>query len=94
MLKYKNIDNLFESAIGLADVSKKWKWSRVTAEKSQAKLDKFIELRGEIAHRGGAETSVTKAQVIEYLKLIKTIAAKTGGAVKTHVKRITGIQLF
>lgn len=94
--KHKNIDDLFESAIGLANVSSKWTLSPKTkAEQARAKLDKFVELRGEIAHRGKAKTSVKKATVVDYLDFIKQVAAKTGGAVNIHVKAITdGHALF
>ncbi|WKE64031.1 MAE_28990/MAE_18760 family HEPN-like nuclease [Gallaecimonas kandeliae] len=93
--KYKNIDDLFESAIGLTNVSGKWVWAKkLTAAKARDKLDKFVELRGEIAHRGKAKTSVKKSQVEDYLDFIKNAAAKTGGAVNTHVKAITGKVLW
>lgn len=91
--KYKNIDDLFESAIGLPNVPEKWYISAKTKpDQARAKLDKFVELRGEIAHRGKAKTSVTKASVIGYLEFIKQVAAKTGGAVNIHVRKITGGQ--
>lgn len=93
--KYKNIDELFESAIGLTNVSSKWVWAKkLTVEKARQKLDKYVELRGEIAHRGKANTSVTKPQVVDYLKFIKKAAAKTGGAINLYVKHITGKKLF
>jgi hypothetical protein len=79
----------------LPNVFSKWVWTKkLTAEKARAKLDKFVELRGEIAHRGKFKTSVTKAQVVDYLNFIESAAEKTGGAVNTHVKRITGHALF
>ena len=93
--KWKNIDELFESAVGLSNVSSKWLWSkRLTVEKARAKLDKFVELRGEIAHRGKAKTSVSKAQVEDFLGFVKSAAAKTGGAVNAHVLKVSGSKLF
>lgn len=93
--KYTNIDALFEAAIGLPSVSMKWVWSKkLTAQKARSKLDKFVELRGEIAHRGKTTTSVTKAQVVDYLNFIKKAAGKTGGEVNKHVLKITGKKLF
>jgi hypothetical protein len=93
--KWQNIDLLFESAIGLSNVSSKWIWSnKLTVEKARAKLDKFVELRGEIAHRGKAKTSVSKAQVQEFLSFVKKAAAKTGGAVNTHVYKASGTKLY
>jgi hypothetical protein len=93
--KAKNIDELFKSAIGLAKVSSGWKWAnKLPADKAAAKLDKFVELRGEIAHRGKAKISVKKAQVVDYLEFIRNVAAKTGGSVNAHVKKITGQTLW
>jgi hypothetical protein len=93
--KHMNIDELFKSAIGLSNVSSKWVWAKkLTVVKAREKLDKFVALRGEIAHRGNARTSVTKSQVVDYLRFIKHLAAKTGGAVNTHVKSIIGQSLF
>ena len=93
--KAANIDELFESAVGLPNVSGGWKWAtKLTAQGAAAKLDKFVELRGEIAHRGKATTSVTKAQVVEYLNFIKNAAAKTGDTVNGHVQRVTGRPLW
>jgi hypothetical protein len=93
--KHKNIDDLFNSAIGLPNVSSKWVWAKkLTAQKAGEKLDKYVELRGEIAHRGKANTSVKKAQVEDFLDFIKKTAAKTGGAVYKHVQSITGKKLW
>jgi len=93
--KHKNIDDLFESAIGLSNVSKSWLWAKkLTVEKAREKLDRFVELRGAIAHRGKAETAISKAQVEDYLEFIKNAAAKTGGKVNKYVRDITGKDLF
>ena len=93
--KSKNIDELFESAIGLSSVSSSWNWAnKLPAAKAAAKLDRYVELRGEIAHRGKTKTSVKKAQVVDYLDFIKNAAAKTGGTVNAHVKKITGQALW
>ena len=89
--KHKNIDDLFESAIGLPNVSSKWNLSPKTkADQARAKLDNFVELRGEIAHRGRAQTSVKKATVVAYVDFINRVADLTGGAVNSHVRKITG----
>jgi len=93
--KTANINELFESAIGLSNISAKWKWSnKLPPDKAGQKLDRFVELRGEIAHRGKAKTSVTKAQVVAYREFIEYAAGKTGGAVHVHVKKITGHSMW
>lgn len=93
--KYQNIDDLFESAIGLTGVSGKWLWAKkLTAAKARQKLDRYVELRGEIAHRGKAKTSVKKLQVVDYLDFIRQAALKTADAVDDHVARVTGKRPF
>ena len=66
----------------------------MTVSRAKTKLDKFVSLRGSIAHRGKSLGSVTKAQVQDYLYLIKQLAAKTGGKINSHVKRSTGKRLW
>ena len=93
--KHYNIDKLFETTIGLPDISKKWIWAKkLTVPKAQEKLNKFVALRGDIAHRGKSNVSVTKANVQDYLEFVKKAAAKTGGAINRHVRDITGTNLF
>ncbi|MBV7597132.1 MAE_28990/MAE_18760 family HEPN-like nuclease [Aeromonas sp. sia0103] len=93
--KSSNIDDLFEKSIGLKNISSKWKWAKkLTVEGARDKLDKFIELRGEIAHRGKSANSVKKIQVTDFRQFIENLAAKTGGSVNTHVKSVTGKPLW
>jgi hypothetical protein len=93
--KYTNIDELFRSAIGLENATGGWNWStKLTPQKAREKLDKYVSLRNEVAHRGNAATSVTKARVEDYLDLVRRAAAKTGGAVNKHVRAVTGSPLY
>lgn len=89
--KTAQIDDLFLSAIGVENISKSWRWSRkMTVKRASEKLDKFVELRGAIAHRGQHSKSVTKAQVEDYFNFISQLAACTDDAVNAHVKSATG----
>jgi hypothetical protein len=93
--KAQNIDDLFLQSMGLSSVSSSWRWAKkMTAGRAREKLDKYATLRGEIAHRGKAAKSVTKAQVEDYFDFIKTLVTKTGGAVNSHVKKVTGKPLW
>ena len=81
-----NIDELFEAAIGLSEVSSSWRCSnKLSPDKARLKLDAFVELRGEIAHRGKAKTSVKKSQVVAYRDFIRSAAAATGTAPRSLV---------
>jgi hypothetical protein len=92
--KSNQIDELFLSGIGIPAMSDSWHWKGMTVAQARAKLDKFVTLRGAIAHRGGAADSVTKSQVTNYFGFIKRLASKTGGKVNQHVKTITGKKLW
>ncbi|ALN83350.1 HEPN domain-containing protein [Lysobacter capsici] len=93
--KWERIDDLFRSAVGLSDISKNWKVDgKLSVEDARKQLNAYVELRGEIAHRGNTKTAVSKKQVTDYLSLVKTIASKTGGAVKKHVYAACKVKLY
>ncbi len=93
--KSAEIDDLFMSALGLANISDSWKWGRkMTPQHARTKLDKYVTLRGSIAHRGISLKSVTKAEVEDYYDFVRQLAAKTGREVNRHVKTVTGRSLW
>ncbi len=93
--KAAQIDKLFVDALGISQISSSWRWARkMNPDRARTKLDKFVELRGAIAHRGAAATSVKKAQVTDYFNFLKRLVAKTGGAVNIHVRAITSKTLW
>lgn len=93
--KTQNINELFASALGIQEIATAWHWpKKMTASRASQKLDKYVTLRGEIAHRGSASKSVTKAQVKDYYKFILKVGSRTGGQVNSQVKRITGTALW
>ena len=93
--KTANIDELFRTAIGIEKISTSWSWAKkMSAKRASEKLDKFVELRGSIAHRGQHSKSVTKAQVTDYYEFVRSIVARTGGRVNAHVMKITGKPLW
>jgi RiboL-PSP-HEPN len=87
--KKEQIDLLFRQAVGIAEISLSWKWKKMAVSGAAGKLDKYVTMRGDIAHRGKGTVTVKKAQVEDYFDFIKNLAAKTGGAVNSHVKQIT-----
>lgn len=92
--KHAQVDELFETALGIKGISNSWLWDKTTAATAKKKLNNFVELRGAIAHRGKGEGSVTKKNVTDFKDLISTLAARTGGAVNRHIHKITGEKLF
>jgi hypothetical protein len=92
--KSGNIDELFLSTVGISKISKAWKYKNLSNEDTRNKLDEYITLRGEIAHRGKPTTSVQKKAVMDYLDFVKKLASTTGGEVNKHVRQITGTPLW
>lgn len=87
--KSKKVDKLFNEVVGLASLSSSWKWKPLTVARAKEKLDGFVSLRGDIAHRGAAASSVKKVQVQDYFAFVKGIAEKSDEAVNAYVVGIT-----
>lgn len=92
--KSQQIDELFAHSIGLPNISSAWAWKGMSADRAREKLDRYVALRGEIAHRGAGAQVCKRHQVADYFAFIKRIIAKTGGRVNRHVKKITGSGLW
>lgn len=92
--KTAQIDELFLKAVGISTMSSSWRWDRTTAAAARTKLDKFVELRGSIAHRGAASTSVRKLDVTNYYELVRRLVGKTGGRVKSEMRKATGKSMW
>lgn len=87
--KASKIDELFFSTLGIETMSDSWTWKKMSSIKARQKLDKYVTLRGAVAHRGKDSETIKKDQVEDYFGFIRTLAQKTGDAVNRHVGSIT-----
>jgi hypothetical protein len=92
--KTRQINDLFLHALGIERISVAGKWDAQSAEKSSQELDGFIEIRGQIAHRGVTDTPITREQAEKYFALVKHIVSKTGGKINFFLRRHTRKRLF
>ena len=92
--KTAQIDRLFVEAVGLASLSSAWRWRRTSAAQAKTKLDKFVALRGAIAHRGAAMGSIKKRHVTAYLTHVKRLVAATEAKVNVYVTAETGTAMW
>jgi hypothetical protein len=92
--KATQIDELFLSTVGIPSISKSWYWKGMSTDQAREKLDRYVTLRGSIAHRGAGAGSVRKTEVTDYFAHVRTLVSKTGGKVNGHVKVATGVKLF
>lgn len=84
--KAEQIRVFFLDSIGLEDVTKSWKWKGVSAVKASERLDRYVTLRGAIAHRGRDASSVHKSTVMSYFTFIQLLISATDDAVNQHVR--------
>jgi RiboL-PSP-HEPN len=90
----ENINILFSEALGIDDISKTWKWEKMSSIQAAKKLDDYVRLRGDIAHRGAGQQSVAKSQVSDFLNHVKRLVGKTGGQVNEYAVNATGKSLW
>lgn len=91
----QKVDAFIRQQTGISGLSDSWKWSGVTADRAQERLDDLVKLRNAIAHRGGPlASSVTKKQASDGLSLVKRIAACSLAHVDESVGKLVGKKLI
>ncbi len=88
--KPKQIDELFDSLIGLSKISKKWSWHKCKPAQARQRLERLIILRGEIAHRVSVTHSVRKSKVIQATAFIGRLAIASHNAVNASLSSRLG----
>jgi hypothetical protein len=84
------VDDLFDHTLGLERVSDSWRWQRSSAARSRKRLDEYVSLRGDIAHRGQAAESVRKVQVVGFSDHTRRLVWATEARVIEWVAESTG----
>jgi RiboL-PSP-HEPN len=90
--KAEPVDSLYQEAIGMEKLSDAWYWPGMSADQARTKLDEFVVLRGDIAHRGAA--AVRKNRVTEFLNHVTRLVAKTDACVNSFVRSACGSGIF
>jgi hypothetical protein len=92
--KTAQIDELFKRAVGIDRVSSRWFWPNMPADRAREKLDRYVSLRGEVAHRGRGAASIRKSHVVDFQAHVKVLVGKTGGNVNSVMRKTTGTPLW
>lgn len=90
--KAKQLDELFHDALGIKAVSESWVWSNMTRVRASAKLDDYVVLRGAIAHRGAAASTVKKRHVKGYFEHLKRLVELTEARVAEVAWKATKVE--
>jgi hypothetical protein len=82
--KSKNVGDLSKRYVGV-DITDSWSWRGMSGQRACRKLDRLIELRGELAHRlvnyFEARSSIRRDRLINDIDFIERLAARTEEAI-------------
>jgi hypothetical protein len=92
--KSKNIDSLFEEAVGVPEVSASWHWHNVSASTARDKLDGYVTQRGDVAHRSKAVSSIKKSHATGFVKHAERLVEATDEHVDAELAAVCGVGLF
>lgn len=77
--------------IGLPDPRLNWQKERAwTPAEGAKRLEEFVKLRGEIAHRGRASKTVTKKTCLRHIKTVLALAVRTDTDANFFCRELTG----
>lgn len=88
--KSGNIDEFFKQALGIDKMSSNWGTAQASADENASKLDGFVQIRNEIAHRGLRDALVTKTAVKDFNNHIQKLATQTESTVEELIERSIG----
>lgn len=88
--KAGNVDNLFQTVLGIDHLSSCWSWKNMTNEKAKRKLSDAISLRGSIAHRVQTSDKVTSALANSIGSHLIFLSIKTNNRIRSYIHSITG----
>jgi RiboL-PSP-HEPN len=88
--KAARVRELFSSLLGLGDIAESWAWGGMTSEEACAMLDRYMGIRGDIAHRTQTENPVRKTWGKEFFAHVLRLADETDQALADHVGSLTG----
>lgn len=89
--KWGNVDELYESLLGITSVSAGWYWQNMTVDNARAKLDEYIGIRGNIAHRVSHDETVYRSWGNDYSNHVQRLVSNTEDTVEQHLQTITGM---
>lgn len=91
--KADQVKDLFAGLLNLRDITTNWVWSDISAEQACAKLNYYIAIRGNIAHRTKHNEVVYKNAGKDFMSHVVKLVDKTDEALAAHVQALTNTKL-
>lgn len=86
--KAEQVKGLFAGLLNLRDITTNWVWSGMSAEQACAKLNDYIAIRGNIAHRTKHNGVVYKKAGKDFMLHVVKLVDKTDEALAAHVQAL------
>lgn len=82
------IDQLFNTAIGIESVTSEWKWQSMSAADAAGRLSELVEIRGEIAHRAVTAATYTSDELSAFRNHVGRLVQITVDTVCDYVAEL------
>lgn len=87
----EKVDDFLRRKAGMINVSGSWRWRSTSADRARRRLDEFVGLRNEIAHRGGpVDVVVLRRDAERGFELIKRLTDSCIATVDRQLEAATG----
>jgi hypothetical protein len=88
--KTEQVKALYADLLGIPDISSSWRWKGSTPKKASDRLDEYITVRGNIAHRTKHDETVYKDWIYDYSALVHRLIDATELRLYNHFKALLG----
>lgn len=88
------LDAFFRTEIGVAKISAHWTLRAMSADDASSKLNEFVTLRGEIAHRARSLKPISKKSAKDYLTHIRSLVEVMDTFINLTMQNYTGVPLW
>ncbi len=88
----EKIDDLYLKLLGINKITSNWTWRKMTNDDAIKMLNKYIDMRGEIAHNVKTTSSVRKKAVDEYRVFLNRTAVILHNRVVEHINKLINKQ--
>jgi hypothetical protein len=88
--KTAQVRTLFQDLLDINNLPSSWSWTGMKSEQAGKKLDEYITIRGNIAHRIKHDEAVYKNWSVDFLGHVQRLVERTDETVKQHLTTVTG----
>ena len=88
--KSRQVTELFQGLLDMPDITANWTVHSMSADQAAAKLDEYMTIRGNIAHRIKHDETVYKNWGKDFLSHVVLLVNKSDIAIGSHLHTLTG----